>query len=126
MSLTLPSDAGELLPEERLVILDNVQPRCAIDARSHVYWLHFALIRDDKGEIIQGSAAMRVIHYPPGSLHGTEVRLSFNPNASGIFVEVGDRLQIVGHHNTYPSGKKRTHVVYVAVPDAVGPMKRMF
>lgn len=111
--LTLPPGVGELFPPKELTIGDNVPPSCAIDSRGHVYYLHFAR----RGDV----TAMRVIHYPPDSVHGTEVPIPLNPNASAIFIQYEGGLYVVGHHNEYPGGKKVTHVVSVPVADAVGP-----
>lgn len=113
MALALPSGVGELFPPSNLEIGDNVPPSCAIDAGGNVYYLHFAK-RD-------GVAAMRVIHYPPGGIHGTEVPIALNPNASSIFIQYEGGLYVVGHHNEYPGGKKVTHVISVPVPGPVGP-----
>lgn len=107
-----PAGVGILYPEERLEILPDVPPCCAIDSRGWVYYLHKASLRD-----MPGSAAMRVISYGPGSVHGVEVALKFNPNASGCLIQFAGGLYLIGHHVTTGG----TEIVSVPVPGGTAP-----
>ena len=114
--MNLPPDVIELYPPDTLILADNVPPSCAIDSRGEVYYLHFAKERGTSDP-----AVMRVVRYPRGKREGVEVGLSLNPNASASFLEYNGTLYVAGHHNEYPGGKKKTHIVFVPVVGAVCP-----
>lgn len=107
-----PPSVGVLSPEQRLQLLGGAAPLCAIDSRGWVYYLERAAVRD-----VAGSAAMRVVQYPPGSVAGTEVPLAFYPNDSGSLIQFANMLYLIGHHKVGAV----VYTVSVPVPGGTGP-----